>query len=210
MSSKVKQESKVKRQGMASKESPSKKARTDAKDEGKEAVDEILINRAPVLSLWVSVVASQQEEYSWQSCLTFGRYITGVFSYSKGKALGIYADKSKTEKDVKENKSDKEFASVFGKKIPVKKVKGELRAIDSYGKIIKPEVVERYLKNKFGKNLDRVRSAMDGLAKSKGNKIEKEAYDLYVKFRPQVSYGKQGWGQQSFLSIKQINSLADK
>jgi hypothetical protein len=48
----------------------------------------IKINRAPVLTLWVAVVASRRG-FSWETALSFGKSIASKFAQAKGHSLGI-------------------------------------------------------------------------------------------------------------------------
>ena len=50
--------------------------------------DAIEINRAPVLTLWVSAVA-QHEGFEEDSALTFGKAISGMLAQAKGRSIGI-------------------------------------------------------------------------------------------------------------------------
>lgn len=56
----------------------------------------ITINRAPVLTLWVAVVA-QRQGFSWEEALTFGKEVSGILAQSKGRSLGIYEAKERSE-----------------------------------------------------------------------------------------------------------------
>ena len=53
------------------------------------ASDHIAINRAPVLTLWVAVVA-QRQGFSFDEGLTFGKTVSGWLAQSKGRKLGIF------------------------------------------------------------------------------------------------------------------------
>ena len=124
-----------------------------------------MINRAPVLTAWVAVVA-QREGYSRAEGLSFGRWISGMLAQIKGRSLGIYQprEKSEEEKASRRRRDARlgavEQINVFGKRIPaVVKTDdddddgggggGKYRAV-SEGKPIAPESVEAYLKRSFG------------------------------------------------------------
>ena len=78
------------------------------------------------------------------------------------------------------------------------------------GEVIDPQGVEKYLKQKFGDDLDDARSAMEKLAKSYTPKqLESHAFSLYEKFRPVVPEGMKGWGAKGELNLETIRSLAD-
>ena len=168
----------------------------------------IKINRAPVLTLWATVVA-ERLGYNKNEALTFGKAVAGLNAQSKGRRLGIYEEKKEEGKE-KETKREKpvEFIELLGRGVPAVKTPQGLRAAIK-GEEIDPGSVEKYLKQKFGEDLDEARSAMEKLAKSHTPKrLEAEAYSLYEKFRPKIPEGTKGWGAKGELDLDYINSLA--
>ena len=168
----------------------------------------IKINRAPVLTLWATIVA-ERLGYSKNESLTFGKAVAGLNAQSKGRRLGIYEEKS--EEDKKEGKKKEkpvEFIELLGRGIPAVKTPQGLRAAIK-GEEIDPESVEKYLKQKFGDDLDEASTAMEKLAKAfKPKQLESEAYGLYEKFRPKIPEGTKGWGAKGELDLEYIRSLA--
>jgi hypothetical protein len=173
------------------------------------AKKKIKINRAPVLTLWAAIVA-ERLGYDQKEALTFGKAVAGLNAQSKGRRLGIYEEKKDEEKDKKEEKSEKlEFIEILGRGIPAVKTGQGLRAAIK-GEQIDPESVQKYLKQKFGDDLDEVRAAMQALAKAyKPKQLETEAYSLYEKFRPKIPEGTKGWGAKGDLDLDYVRSLAD-
>src|SRR5512145_924843 len=113
------------------------------------ASKKIKINRAPVLTLWVTVVA-ERLGYEEETALTLGKAVAGLNAQSKGRKLGIYEEKEKEEKRKGEEGKEKpvEFIEILGRGVPaVKTPKGLRAAID--GEPIHAEGVETYLKQKF-------------------------------------------------------------
>ena len=173
------------------------------------ASKKIKINRAPVLTLWTAVVA-ERTGYKKDEALTFGKAVAGLNAQSKGRRLGIYeAKQDEGEKEIKEEKSLKlEFIELLGRGVPAVKTPQGLRAAIK-GEEIDPQSVEKYLKQKFGDDLDGVRAAMEKLAKAyTPKKLESEAYGLYEKFRPKIPEGTKGWGAKGELDLEYIRSLA--
>ncbi len=169
------------------------------------------INRAPVLTLWATVVA-ERLGYDEETALTLGKAVAGLNAQSKGRRLGIYEEKTEEEKKkkVKREKAVKtEFIEILGRGVPaVKTLKGLRAAID--GEAIHAGSVEAYLKNKFGENYEQARAAMEKLAKAYTPKqLEGKAYDLYEKFRPEIPEGTKGWGAKGELDLDYIRSLAE-
>ena len=77
------------------------------------------------------------------------------------------------------------------------------------GEEIDPQSVEKYLKQKFGDDLDDARTTMEKLAKAFTPKqLESKAYGLYEKFRPVIPEGTKGWGAKGELDLEYILSLA--
>ncbi len=168
------------------------------------------INRAPVLTLWVTVVA-ERLGYDEETALTLGKAVAGLNAQSKGRRVGIYEEKSEEEKE-KESKKQKavetEFVEVLGRGVPTMKTPKGLRAAEK-GTAIQPESVEAYLRNKFGENYEEARAAMEKLAKAYTPKqLESKAYNLYEKFRPEIPEGTKGWGAKGELDLDYIRSLA--
>jgi len=170
----------------------------------------IKINRAPVLTLWAAVVA-ERLGYDKESALTLGKAVAGLNAQSKGRRLGIYEEKSEEEKekDAKKQKQVKvELIQLLGRGVPAVKTPQGLRAAIK-GEEIDPQSVEKYLKQKFGDDLDDARMAMEKLAKAHTPKqLETQGFALYEKFRPGVLEGMKGWGVKGELDLGYISSLA--
>ena len=171
----------------------------------------IKINRAPVLTLWATVVA-ERLGYDEETALTLGKAVAGLNAQSKGKKLGIYeekAEKEKKEDKKKETAADVAFVELLGRGVPAVKTANGLRAAEK-GKPIHAESVQTYLEQKFKDDLEETRSAMKTLAKAFTPKqLESKAYGLYEKFRPEIPEGKKGWGAKGELDLDYIRSLAE-
>ncbi|HEX5837172.1 MAG TPA: hypothetical protein VFY26_05025 [Anaerolineales bacterium] len=172
----------------------------------------IKINRAPVLTLWATVVA-ERLGYDEETALTLGKAVAGLNAQSKGRKLGIYEEKSEEEKE-KESKGEKkpaetEFIEILGRGVPAVKTPNGLRAaID--GEPIHAESVKTYLQQKFKDDLAEARAAMETLAKAfTPRQLESKAYGLYEKFRPEIPEGKKGWGARGELDLEYIRSLGE-
>jgi len=169
----------------------------------------IKINRAPVLTLWAAVVAERMG-YKKDEALTLGKAVAGLNAQSKGRRLGIYEEKKdEGEKESKEEKPVKlEFIELLGRGVPAVKTPQGLRAAIK-GEEIDAGSVQKYLKQKFGADLDEARAAMEKLAKAYTPKqLETQAYSLYERFRPEIPEGVKGWGAKGELDLDHIRSLA--
>src|SRR5690242_13149431 len=90
----------------------------------------IKINRAPVLTLWATVVA-ERLGYGKDTALTLGKAVAGLNAQSKGRKLGIYEEKSEEEKKEekkKEKAPEPEFVELLGRGIPTVKTSKGVRA----------------------------------------------------------------------------------
>ncbi len=174
----------------------------------------IKINRAPVLTLW-GVIVAERLGYRHDEALTLGKALAGLNAQSKGRHLGIYS-KSETELDEKISQKKQQqlgevrMIEVVGRPIPAVQTEHGLRA-SIKGEVIDPKSVEKYLEKKFGTDLDDVRSALKDLAKAyPPQELERQAYGLYERFRPNVAEGVHGWGAEGVLDLERIRKLAKK
>ena len=163
------------------------------------------INRAPVLTLWAVVVA-ERLGYKQETALTLGKALAGLNAQSKGRSLGIFEAKEKAEKE--SPGLEVEFVELMGRSIPVTRGEKGFIALEK-GKPMDPESVRRYLDKKFGYELEPMMDAMRELAGSYDRKaLQREAFGLYEKFRPEIPEGKPGWGAKGELDVKKIRRLA--
>ena len=174
------------------------------------AKNKITINRAPVLTLWAAVVA-ERLGHTRQEALTLGKALAGLNAQSKGRQLGIYEDKSAEEKEKEKREAradDVSSVAILGRAIPVVKTPQGMRAA-ARGEALDPESVQAYLERKFGDELEASRAALEHLAKAyTPPELEARAFDLYVKFRPEIPEGKKGWGAKGEFDLDYVRSLA--
>jgi len=172
----------------------------------------VSINRAPVLTLWATVVA-ERLGYDHNCALTLGKAVAGLNAQAKGQRLGIF-EKPK-ERPIKlvrkaEKPIEKELVILLGRTIPTVRTKEGVRA-KIKDEIITSESVAKYLTQKFGEDLVDVQEAMQALAKAfKPDELAVSAYKMYEKFRPDVPPGETGWGAKGELDLGLIRSLAKK
>jgi hypothetical protein len=174
-------------------------------------MDSVTINRAPVLTLWASVVA-ERVGFDHDEALTLGKAVAGLTAQSKGQRLGIFTPSPEAVRRHRAEKAKK--ARVFpvallGRAVPVLHTDEGLRAVGKDQKPVDPASVEKYLKSKFAEALPLVRAAMVTLAKSRSaEELADEAFGLYERFRPSVPSGESGWGAKGTLSLSTIEALA--
>ena len=174
------------------------------------AAIKILINRAPVLTLWASVVA-ERLGFNHDEALSLGKAIAGLTAQSKGQRLGIFKPTPKELKKVREQERGEEFrVELLGRALPAVNTDQGVRAV-VISKPIDPGGVERYLESKFLDALPDVRKAMTELATAfKPDELAQRGFGLYEQFRPVIPEGVQGWGAKGELDLGRISKLANQ
>ena len=172
------------------------------------ARNKILINRAPVLTLWAAVVA-ERLGFNHDEALSLGEAPAGLNAQSKGQRLGIFHPSPKELKKVHERKPGEKFqVALLGRSLPAVNTDQGVRAVVK-SKPIEPEGVERYLEGKFGDTLPEARKAMTKLANAlKPDELAQKGFGLYEQFRPVIPEGVKGWGAKGELDLDRIRKLA--
>ena len=168
----------------------------------------VSINRAPVLTLWATVVA-ERLGYDQNCALTLGKAVAALNAQAKGQRLGIF-EKPKERPIKLVRKKEKELIMLLGRAISTVRTKEGVRA-KFKDEIITSESVAKYLAQKFGEDFVDVQEAMQVLAKAyKPDELVNVAYKMYEKFRPNVPAGEKGWGAKGELDLGLIRSLVKK
>ncbi len=171
--------------------------------------DSIMINRAPVLTLWAAVVA-ERLGFDPDAALSLGRGIAGLNAQSKGRMIGIFQPAKGPEggPPKKVALGEEFWVELCGRGVPAKNTDDGVRAVVKDAPI-KPDTVQKYLEQKFGEDLEAVRRALRDLAESYDSEaLAAKAYALYEKFRPKIPSGRAGWGAKGKLDLDLIRSLA--
>jgi hypothetical protein len=165
----------------------------------------IVVNGAPVLTLWAAVVA-ERLGFDRDEALTLGRAVAGLSAYAKGKSLGLIEPSRETVAERRKTAKHGETLGVnlLGRAIPVVRTPDGLRAL-SKETPIKPKSVAGYLERAFGPALERVRTAMQDLATTLSpEELQARGFRLYEEFRPEVPAGARGWGAKGTLDLERI------
>jgi hypothetical protein len=167
----------------------------------------ILINRAPVLTLWASTVA-ERLGFDRDEALSLGKAVAGLNAQSKGQRLGIFKPVPQEVKKARAQKRGKEFLiEICGRQVPAINTPDGVRAVIK-NQPIEAKSVELYLENKFGESLGTARAAMHDLANAfRPEQLSTNAFSLYEEFRPAIPAGVRGWGAKGNLNIDRIRSL---
>ncbi len=171
----------------------------------------VVINRAPVLTLWASVVA-ERLGYDHEAALSLGKALAGLNAQSKGRRLGIYKapDKAEGLPPKKARRGEQFWVELLGRPIPATKTGDGVRAVEG-DRPLEPAGVERYLRGKFGEAFESALGAMQELAGAFSPKeLAVQAFTLYENFRPSVPEGVHGWGAKGELDLDKLRDLAEK
>jgi hypothetical protein len=170
----------------------------------------VMMNRAPVLTLWAAVVA-QRMGFDWEAALSLGKGLAGLNAQSKGRMLGIFGLPKSPERGKPPSKmglGEEFWIKLCGRGIPAKLTEEGVRAVVR-DKPIAADNVRKYLESKFGDALKPVTAAMVELAEAfPVEELEQRAYVLYERFRPEIPAGQRGWGAKGELDLDVIRGLA--
>jgi hypothetical protein len=161
----------------------------------------ISINRAPVLTLWVAVVA-ERLGFREDEALSLGKAVAGLNAQAKGRRLGIFKPHEEKPSKARKKEPGEEFwVEICGRPVPARNTADGIRAVKG-ADVIEPEPVRRYLEGKFGDELKAVRTAMAKLAQAYTPvELAHETYRLYERFRPSIPAGVKGWGAKGDLDL---------
>lgn len=170
----------------------------------------VVINRAPVLTLWCAVVAHEgPSQLPWGKACMVGRKIAGMLAQSKGRSIGLYERKEELSDEEREerrrhNESDRAHGyrkKIAGFDIDLRELEGDSSA------------AENYVHHAFGEHLHETIETMKQLAAAYAHDDldnSRIVYSLYEQFRPSVRAGIQGWGQKGTLDLDFIKQLANE
>jgi hypothetical protein len=172
----------------------------------------IQVNRAPVMTLWVAVVA-ERLGHDPGAALTLGKAVAGLNAQAKGRRLGLYDEPPDRPEETAARRrptGDRRLVTVLGRAVPVVQTDQGVRATVK-GQPVDPASVRRYLARAFGRELAAVQAALEELAHAyPPDQLAARAYALYEKFRPAVPEGTKGWGAKGDLRLDAIRALARK
>jgi len=170
---------------------------------------EIKINRAPFLTLWASVVA-RRLGYGEGEALTLGRAVSGLTAQSKGRRLGIYTPSSEASKQkvrAQREEIGAETVEMMDREIPCVRTPDGLRALSKTSPT-DPESVRKYLRGRFKEALSTVEEKLTALAETfEPEELDRVAMDIYMRLRPNVPKGREGWGKTGLLDTVKIDEL---
>ena len=111
----------------------------------------ILIIRAPVLTLWASTVA-ERLGFDQYEALSLGKAVAGLTAQSKGQRLGIYKRVPQEIQKARARKRGEEFlVEICGRQVPAVDTTNGVRAVTK-NKPVEAKSVERYRLFQSGQN----------------------------------------------------------
>jgi len=170
---------------------------------------EIRVNRAPFLTLWATVVA-RRLGHDEDTSLTLGRAVAGLTAQSKGRRLGIYTPSSDEAREaLREQRAEAgaETVTMMGCAIPCVQTTEGLRALNKASPI-DPATVRKYMLGRFKEQLPLVEGKLVQLAEAVDPaELDRTAMNLYMRLRPQVPKGHEGWGKIGVLNMRTLEEL---
>ncbi|KAJ9663688.1 hypothetical protein H2198_000700 [Neophaeococcomyces mojaviensis] len=193
---------------------PTKQA--ELSEDASELAKPIMINRSPVLQLWASVVAAfLYPDESWDTCLSIGSSISTLCAISKGKAIGQIEPKDRSVEEEDKRKKRKKEVKKETREIEVMgfplHIKNNVVVLDGKEKPVK----EGLLKGKYGGDdtFTKVKQVMEDALRSwddNKDELDRKAFHMYEKFRPNVATGQSGWGRKGELNLHEVKSAIER
>ncbi|KAF9267696.1 hypothetical protein L218DRAFT_814690, partial [Marasmius fiardii PR-910] len=172
-------------------------------DENVLRTKSIVINRAPLMSAWATVVAERMG-FQREEALSIASVYTEMNAKSKGVTVGVYS--AGTEKNLEATKGGAQpYVEFIGRRPLHQKQnsKEQYRAVVN-GTPTAPTKAFGYISQSFRENTSSVVGALRLLANSySSQEISDKAWSLYVDFRPEVK----GWGKQAEVKCSKILDL---
>jgi hypothetical protein len=169
------------------------------------------VNRAPVLTLWATVVA-EQLGHPPDAALILGRYVCGASARIKARRIGVADEAHEAEERLAQAaalKPDREFVRLLGLDVPVTRADDGTLNVDAGGKPTSARSVRSYLARAFGDRLKEIQLEMEVLAASRpSEELNRIGFRLYEHFRPDVAKGAEGWGAKGILHVNRIRAAA--
>ncbi|KAG9218957.1 hypothetical protein CCMSSC00406_0001367 [Pleurotus cornucopiae] len=161
----------------------------------------VVVNRAPVMSAWATVVAERMG-FKREEALSIASVYTEMNAISKGVALGVF-DKSRANDGSASRNGSQPYVDFIGRRSLYETQNGQWRAILN-GSPASPGTAFGYISRSFKHLTPFVLGSLQLLAESYSQKeINEKAWGLYAEFRPTVD----GWGQRSVMKCADILAL---
>lgn len=163
----------------------------------------IRVNRAPVLTLWATVVA-ERLGHPRDTALSLASYVAGTAAQAKARRLGL-AEETR-QKDNVTSVAPRDATRLLGKEVTLTHdADGQVLADAGGGKPAPAAPVEAYVTRAFGRHLPAVMAAMEELAsRYDPQELNRVGFRLYEGFRPEVPKDVTGWGAKGELDLDKV------
>lgn len=165
----------------------------------------ILINRSPVLTLWVTVVAQKLFSLTLEEALTVGSAYAAECARTKGTSLGIYSG-NKNGTATEGDDTTTRTLSLMNQTICANRTPGGLRALGN-NEEQDPHRIWKLLTKRLGDDLPFVLLRMQEAAEAAGDDLDGTAYNYYVHIRPDIPHGTKGWGAHGHLQTNRLSNF---
>jgi hypothetical protein len=164
-----------------------------------------VVNRAPLMTAWASVVA-ERLGFEREEALSIASVYTEMNAISKGVSLGLF-DKSRKKEIEPIKHSTQPYVDLLGRRIPLYQTHNKTwRALDNTSPAL-PSTAFSYISRAFRQTTPYVIGALRLLAESfPPQELNNKGFGLYAEFRPDVD----GWGKRGEVRCEQILSLRKK
>jgi hypothetical protein len=186
----------------------------------------IMINRAPVLTLWAAVVSQTVFSLPWEEALTIGSAYAAITAKAKGTSLGIYSSTTTTTTTTETNDQDPKVSPspveednttssstttfcLMDQLIRARVTPDGIRALvprrggggeEEELVEVDPHATWNHLQKKFPDgSLPYIIQLLQEASRAAGNTLESTAYRYYMHIRPFIPAGTKGWGAHGHL-----------
>ncbi|TFK75834.1 hypothetical protein BDN72DRAFT_831278 [Pluteus cervinus] len=164
-----------------------------------------VVNRAPVMTAWCTVVAERMG-FKREEALSIATVYTEMNAISKGISLGLVEDKKGKGLEAS-REGTQPFIEIMGRRVPLFKSQDQQWCALSNGTPIDPTAAFSYITRSFRQTTPHVMGSLRLLADSfSPQELNKKGWGLYAEFRPIVN----GWGKRSELKYSTILDLRSK
>ncbi|KJA30201.1 hypothetical protein HYPSUDRAFT_175504 [Hypholoma sublateritium FD-334 SS-4] len=164
----------------------------------------VVINRAPVMMAWATLVA-ERLHFSREEALSIASVYTEMNAISKSASLGIYRQDRDRGSDAEVGGSQP-YVKLMGRRPLYRANTGKWCAL-SNGKPVPPTDAFSYISRSFRQTTPYIIGALKLLTHSYSpEELNTKAWSLYAEFRPQANE----WGKRSQIHCQTIMELSKK
>ncbi|KAI6003857.1 hypothetical protein EDD15DRAFT_2220778 [Pisolithus albus] len=164
----------------------------------------VVVNRAPVMTAWATIVA-ERLGFDREESLSIASVYTEANAISKGVSLGLIEERRRNDiETLPEGKQP--YVDLMGRRIPLYQTRKSKWLALSGGSPVSPSTAFSYISRSFRQTAPYVMGSLRLLAESySAPKLNELGYSLYADFRPAVD----GWGKRGELRCGRILSLRE-